>query len=212
MKAFLPKFYLKYFADSSNKVLCTWKGPTGGLKEKALSPAEVGHEQDSDVAPVMKLVVERGPDDLNAAERRVWATFLSSLIESHALRSGDSAGPLDIASLITHLEAMEWVTLQATGGARELPVVTGDDPVHVTKGVEGQINFVSFALTPTTLFFLYPGGEPPDEKERLSLLITHALTIFGQCEYVYTKDPLLADDVIGFRLSAEERMKPPVAE
>lgn len=88
-----------------------------------------------------------------------------------------------------------------------LSFVAGDNPVLVNGGQPWPMHFFSVALTPYTLLVGFNSPEPPDLDTLLGLARIHNLQLFGQCEYIFSRDRLEDTPGIKVRTAAQLYLK-----
>lgn len=278
---YLPKFYLKQFADSSGMVLRTFLDQHGTLREDRCRPRSTGYEVDlysmekeavffseprkdaievdvlspidSNAAGAVRRIVDHA--DITHQDRIYLALFINSLLERHPQqlherdeqmedlarkrvpefvnagatpesrqRRRDAIEGIDIGAMgrnqirgamaheikrpdvIEYLKACKWLSIHLDSTA-DFQLVTGDKPVVVNAGDPWPIHFLSLALGPADMLFVYKSEEIIDDETIGMVIQAHNLTLFRQVEYVYSRDRLADGLAIRTRRAAETTLK-----
>jgi len=89
-----------------------------------------------------------------------------------------------------------------------LAFVTGDDPVLVNAGRPWPVRYFTFALSPETLLLGHSFSETLDTETLFGLALIHNLELFAQCEYVFSRHPLVDGEYVSTRKAAQISLKP----
>jgi hypothetical protein len=201
----------------------------GRLDEVA--PSELSSEERAHLALFVNSLVERYPRRILEGDRKA-AQAARELRDELRERWGpppdgrpDVLELLDVEALARNLHREHIVrtirdkrTLDYIGGltfvklrlepSPALWFVTGDSPVLVNLGQPGPIHFFTLALDPNTLLFGHNDRQEllPSAETLMNLCQLHNLSLFAQCQYVFTKQPLENSEIFRTRWQASMQL------
>jgi hypothetical protein len=150
-----------------------------------------------------KLGAQWGPPP--PGRRDVLASLSIERVARYSFRA-NLAKTIRDPSVVKYLSELFAVTITVPPDS-PVKFVTGDRPVVVNFGERGPIHHLTLALSPTVLLFCKNTKERIEDDDPIrELVLVQNPMVIKQCEFVFSRGPLMDNDVLRIRKCAQEAL------